>query len=143
MKILLTGTTGYIGNRLLPVLLEQEAEIVCRVRDKKRFPSGGIYKHPNIILLEVDFLQETIPSEEISGIDAAYYLIDAIGGNSNDCGSKSEKQAENFVTMIRQTTARQIIYLGSLTSKEIPYSSCPKKKHKKDFGRTQYPLYLS
>ncbi|MFO7613893.1 MAG: NAD-dependent epimerase/dehydratase family protein [Bacteroidales bacterium] len=37
MKILLTGVTGYIGKRMLPVLLEEGHEVVCCVRDKKRF----------------------------------------------------------------------------------------------------------
>ena len=37
MKILLTGSTGYIGKRLLTVLLDQGHEVVCCVRDAKRF----------------------------------------------------------------------------------------------------------
>ena len=36
MKILLTGTTGYIGKRLLPILLAEGHEVICCVRDKKR-----------------------------------------------------------------------------------------------------------
>lgn len=39
MKILLTGVTGYIAQRLLPVLLENGHEVVCCVRDKNRFNS--------------------------------------------------------------------------------------------------------
>ncbi|MFV8358390.1 NAD-dependent epimerase/dehydratase family protein, partial [Flavobacterium sp. XS1P32] len=31
MKILLTGATGYIGKRLLPLLVEQGHEIICCV----------------------------------------------------------------------------------------------------------------
>jgi uncharacterized protein YbjT (DUF2867 family) len=55
MKILLTGATGYIGQRLLPVLLEEGHEVICCVRDKdrfnkKRFPSG------NLQIIEIDFL---------------------------------------------------------------------------------------
>jgi nucleoside-diphosphate-sugar epimerase len=60
MKILLTGATGYIGKRLLPVLIENGHEVVCCVRDKKRFPSEGIYKHPNISLFEIDFLKDIL-----------------------------------------------------------------------------------
>ena len=37
MKILLTGATGYIGKRLIPVLVEAGHHVVCAVRDKKRF----------------------------------------------------------------------------------------------------------
>ena len=37
MKILLTGATGYIAKLLLPVLLDNEHQVVCCVRDKNRF----------------------------------------------------------------------------------------------------------
>ncbi len=37
MKILLTGATGYIGKRLLPVLIEAGHHVVCCVRDLNRF----------------------------------------------------------------------------------------------------------
>jgi putative NADH-flavin reductase len=37
MKILLTGATGYIGKRLLPILIAQGHEVICCVRDKNRF----------------------------------------------------------------------------------------------------------
>ena len=37
MKILLTGATGYIGKRLLPILAGQGHEVICCVRDKNRF----------------------------------------------------------------------------------------------------------
>ena len=37
MKILLTGATGYIGKRLLPLLVAEGHDIVCCVRDKNRF----------------------------------------------------------------------------------------------------------
>ncbi len=84
MKILLTGATGYIGKRLLPVLIDQGHEAACCVRGKNRFPTDGIYKHPNISLFEVDFLKEIQSSSlsaakadlnNIKDIDAAYYLI--------------------------------------------------------------------
>jgi len=35
MKILLTGVTGYIAQRLLPVLLQNGHEVVCCVRETK------------------------------------------------------------------------------------------------------------
>jgi len=37
MKILLTGSSGYIGKRLLPILVENGYDVVCCVRDKNRF----------------------------------------------------------------------------------------------------------
>ena len=118
MKILLTGATGYIGKRLLPVLIEQGHEVVCCVRDKKRFPSEGIYKHPNVSLFEVDFLKEISISNSVKNIDAAYYLIHSMSSNVKDFGSLEETSANNFIKLVKQTSIKQIIYLGGITNEE-------------------------
>lgn len=119
MKILLTGATGYIGKRLLPVLLELGHEVVCCVRDKKRFPSEGIYQHPGISLLEVDFLKAIPSSESIKDIDVAYYLIHSMSSNTADFEKLEAVSAENFIRLVQQTQARQIIYLGGITNEVI------------------------
>ena len=119
MKILLTGATGYIGKRLLPVLLELGHEVVCCVRDKKRFPSEGIYQHPGISLLEVDFLKDIPSSGPIKDIDVAYYLIHSMSSNTADFEKLEAVSAENFIRLVQQTAARQIIYLGGITNEEI------------------------
>lgn len=118
MKILLTGATGYIAKRLLPVLIEQGHEVVCCVRDKNRFPSEGIYKHPNISMLEIDFLKDVSVSNLQKDIDAAYYLIHSMSSNVKDFGSLEEKSANNFIKLIKQTSVKQIIYLGGITNEE-------------------------
>ena len=45
MKVLLTGATGYVGKRLLPVLVDKGFQVVCCVRDKNKF-------HPEESLLD-------------------------------------------------------------------------------------------
>lgn len=118
MKILLTGATGYIGKRLLPVLTEQGHEVVCCVRDKKRFPSEGIYRHPNISLLEIDFLKPVSTIDTIKDIDAAYYLIHSLSSNKKEFEQLEMLSAHNFIRLIQQGSIRQIIYLGGITNEE-------------------------
>jgi len=118
MKILLTGATGYIGKRLLPVLIKQEHEVICCVRDKNRFPAEGIYKHPKVSVLEVDFLKDIPTFNTIKDIDAAYYLIHSMSSNVKDFGSLEETSANNFIKLVKQTSVKQIIYLGGITNEE-------------------------
>lgn len=119
MKILLTGATGYIGKRVLPVLLEMGHEVICCVRDKNRFPGSGIYKHPRITLFEVDFLNMRASYEPIQDIDAAYYLINSMGRKGDNAELQEEISARNFIDLIRQTSVKQIIYLGSITNERV------------------------
>ncbi len=114
MKILLTGATGYIGKRVLPVLLEQGHNVICCVRDKNRFPGSGIYKHPNITILEIDFLKDINSTDAISDIDVAYYLINSMGRKSEYAGRQENDSAKNFIRLMQQTKVRQIVYLGNL-----------------------------
>jgi uncharacterized protein YbjT (DUF2867 family) len=79
MKILLTGATGYIGKRLLPLLVAQGHDIICCVRDKNRFYSAKELQN-KITVIEVDFLKKETLSEIPNDIDAAYYLMHSMSG---------------------------------------------------------------
>lgn len=116
MKILLTGTTGYIGKRILPTLLEKGHEVICCVRDKKRIPRDGIFAHKNVALFEVDFLNKIQFSETLENIDAAYYLIHSMSSGINNFEELEERSARNFLELLENTKAKQIIYLSGITS---------------------------
>lgn len=118
MKILLTGANGYIGKRLLPLLLEKGHEVVCCVRDKKRFPKGGFYQHPNLSLIELDFLKDIEPFEQIKDIDVAYYLIHSMSDDGGDFLELEEVSARNFLKLLAPTQVQQIIYLGGIINEE-------------------------
>ena len=118
MKILLTGATGYIGKRLLPVLLNQGHEVICCVRDKNRFPKEEIYNNPNISLFEVDFLKDISFSDALKDIDVAYYLIHSMSSNASNFDKLEEQSVNNFVKLLLTTNVKQIIYLGGITNEE-------------------------
>ncbi len=118
MKILLTGATGYIGQRLLPVLIENKHEVVCCVRDLSRFDVKR-YKSDKITVIEIDLLQPETLKNIPTDIDAAYYLVHSMSaaGSFEDLESKS---AENFATALSKTNAKQIVYLsGIINDKEL------------------------
>jgi uncharacterized protein YbjT (DUF2867 family) len=56
MKILLTGATGYIGKRLLPVLIERGHEVFACTRDKSRFKVLESWKG-KVKVVGVDFFE--------------------------------------------------------------------------------------
>lgn len=117
MNILLTGANGYIGKRLLPVLIEQGHVIYCCLRDISRFDKS-IYPEDQIRLIEVDFLDDNpldiLPEE----IDVAYFLIHAMSSSVNNFESKETLAAENFVRLLDNTNCRHILYLSGISNAE-------------------------
>lgn len=117
MRILLTGTTGYIGQRLIPTLLDDGHEIVCCVRDKNRFDSEK-YQSDRIKVIEVNFLNEKSLREIPEDIDAAYYLIHSMSANNQDFDELEKISATNFRNRVQETSAKQVIYLSGIVNDE-------------------------
>lgn len=115
MRILLTGVTGYVGKRLLPVLIECGHEIICCVREKSRLTI-----HKNLIeqvqIFEIDFLNNELPENFPKDIDAAYYLIHSMTTSSNKFDKLESTAALNFKTLIESTSVKQVIYLSGISN---------------------------
>ena len=115
MKILLTGVTGYIAQRILPVLLDNGHEVVCCVRDSNRFNRKN-YLNSNLTVIEADFLNEKSLQVIPKDIDVAYYLIHSMSTQTGDFESMEEICATNFKKSIEQTNAKQVIYLSGISN---------------------------
>lgn len=117
MKILLTGVTGYIAQRLLPVLLENGHEVVCCVRDSSRFNLKK-YDSQKISVIEADFLNKESLQNIPNDIDLAYYLIHSMSTQKGDFGAMEEVCATNFNNRIKETNIKQVIYLSGISNAE-------------------------
>jgi uncharacterized protein YbjT (DUF2867 family) len=114
MKILLTGATGYIGKRLLPVLLEQGHEVTCMVRDAGRLDIKS-YKATQLKVMEADLMDPQTLKKLPADIDAAYYLVHSMS-NSGDFSKTELSSAANFIAYLDTTTAKQLIYLSGIVN---------------------------
>lgn len=116
MKILLTGATGYIGKRLLPVLLQHGHEVVCAVRDSGRVDLKK-FKPEKVKLIECDLLDPESLKKLPLDIGAAYYLVHSMTGK--DFEEQEKDSAKHFVKYLDTTQARQLIYLGGIINSEV------------------------
>lgn len=114
MKILVTGTTGYIAKRLVLNLLKKDHQIVCCVRDLNRIPDE-IESKKGIEFIKVDFLDTenvVFPKD----IDVAYYLIHSMAATGDDFEDLEKQCAQNFKNLVEETACRQVIYLGGIVN---------------------------
>ena len=120
MRVLLTGANGYIGMRILPVLVEAGHEVTCVVRDKNRFkPSESILD--KIQIIEYDFLhpENALQNFKNKEFDAAYYLIHSLGDTSTILKEYELRAAGCFVLVATLTKVKQIIYLSGISNEKI------------------------
>lgn len=115
MHILLTGATGYIGKRLLVVLLNKGHEVTCCVRDPKRFiiPEGFEDK---VHTLTYDFMGELKLPINQKPVDAGYYLIHSLAKATGGYKNSEQSTAKNFVHLAEQLKCKQVIYLGGIAN---------------------------
>ena len=116
MKILVTGTTGYIGKRLIPFLLDLNYELVCCVRDLNRIPEQ-FQNNPAISFVEIDFLEYNEEIKIPQDIDVAYYLMHSMS-SSDDFQELEITCAENFKKYVKDTAIQQTIYLSGIVNHE-------------------------
>ena len=114
MKILLTGATGYIGKRLLPVLVDAGHEVICCVRDPKRFNPPASLKE-KITVLKLDLLDKDSLKNIPKDIDGAYYLVHSMS-SSGDYESLEETSAINFRNALNVTNVKHVVYLGGIVN---------------------------
>ncbi|MEL7221555.1 MAG: SDR family oxidoreductase [Bacteroidota bacterium] len=119
MRILLTGANGYIGRRLLPVLLEAGHEVVCCVRDRQRIAIDHLIDRyaDQISFWIVDFLGDVADTPP-ADIDVAYYLIHSLSSSIGNFADKEKRAAQNFCIYLNQTNTRQIIYLSGIVNED-------------------------
>lgn len=137
MKILLTGATGYIGKRILPVLVNEGHEVICCVRDLNRFYPPDSLKN-RIKIIQVDLLDkdslENIPKD----IDGAYYLVHSMSASS-DYKSLEHTSAVNFRNAISNTNVQHLVYLSGIVN-EISLSEhlSSRKNVELELGKGSY-----
>jgi len=115
MRVLLTGTTGYIGRRLYEVLVRKpdvSLRLLVRNAAKLSLPSSSTAEIVEGSTFDTEALRRAVDD-----VEAAYYLIHSMGAGK-DFAALERRSAENFREACITGGVRRLIYLGGLGTKE-------------------------
>ena len=139
MKILLTGVTGYIAQRLLPVLLQHGHQVVCCVRDRNRF--NDKYASERIEVIETNFLDKSSLNAIPDDIEVAFYLIHSMSTLQGDFEDMELNCAMNFRERIEKTNAKQVVYLSGIVNEKVLSKHLSSRKNVEDIlSKSKVPL---
>lgn len=109
--ILLTGATGYVAGRLLPLLVDTGWRVRCLARQPERLapraPAG-------VEVVAGDVLDAASLPRAMQGVKAAYYRVHSMGATEN-FETQDRIAADNFAAAAGAAGVQRIIYLGDAT----------------------------
>jgi uncharacterized protein YbjT (DUF2867 family) len=115
MHILLTGATGFIGQKLLLELVQKGHFLTCCVRNINKLEWPQQY-NDQVKVIETDFSKPIIVPADMKPIDAAYYLIHSLEGSTKGYLDLERETALHFKNLVDQLNGKQIIYLGGIVN---------------------------
>lgn len=109
--ILVTGSTGYVGTRLIPALLSKGYRVRCLARDPEKLRNRPWKNHVEVY--QGDVLKAGTLTSALADVYAAYYLVHNM--SSGQAYRENERSgAHNFSEAASKSGLEQIIYLGGL-----------------------------
>ncbi|GAA3891870.1 SDR family oxidoreductase [Leifsonia kafniensis] len=122
-RILVTGATGYIGGRLVPLLLEAGYDVRVLVRSPEKL--RDVPWASRVEVMRGDLLDPDSLAVALDGVTALYYLVHSMG-QSTSSGEEFERReaqgASNLAVAARAAGATRIVYLGGLHPEDAPLS---------------------
>lgn len=109
--VVVTGATGYVGGRLVPVMLDRGWRVRCLVRRASKLE--GVPWRDRVEVIEGDVVAGAGLHEAFSGADGAFYLVHGMG-SKGDFRERDRAAAHTFGRHALAAGLSRIVYLGGM-----------------------------
>lgn len=112
--VLVSGATGYVGGRLVPLLLEAGYRVRVLGRSLTKLRSRAWAEHANLEMAKADFLDYDSLRKAAEGCWAAFYLVHSMNPRHKDFAQADRNAAQNMAKAASAMGLERIVYLGGL-----------------------------
>jgi uncharacterized protein YbjT (DUF2867 family) len=111
VRCLVTGSTGYIGGRLIPQLLGRGLQVRAMARTPAKLDHADW--RDRVDVATGDLTDPDSLTAAFDGMDVVYYLVHSMG-TSKDFVADEARSARNVVAAAEKAGVGRIVYLGGL-----------------------------
>lgn len=114
LTVLVLGATGYIGGRLVPMLLDKGFKVRAAARSARKLTCREWAQNPNLEIVAADVQDKASLRAAMEGVDTAFYLVHSMTPGTKDFAKADRTGALNMAQAAAEAGIRRIIYLGGL-----------------------------
>lgn len=119
-RVLVLGSTGFIGRRLVRELADRDIKLRLLARNPTK-ASAIVPEGKDIEIVQGDIMDKEGLEAALKGIHSCYYLVHSMGGKSitknTEFADKDKRAAMNFKRAAESQNLKRVIYLGGLGEK--------------------------
>lgn len=112
--VLVLGATGYVGGRLLPLLLERGWKVRAAGRSDRKIQARPWGSHPNLEIVVADALDTAALTKAMCGCRVVFYLIHSVRPGEHDFATLDRRIAYSTVHAAREAGVEWIVYFTGL-----------------------------
>jgi uncharacterized protein YbjT (DUF2867 family) len=121
-RILVLGATGYVGNLLIPHLVDKGHTLRAAGRSSRRLKKLPSFERHDIEIAVADVFDMESLRRACEGCATAYYLVHSMNPQQHDFMDADRKAAENMAWAAEKSGLERIIYLGGLGNEDSDLS---------------------
>ncbi len=136
--ILVAGATGYVGGRLVPLLLGQGRLVRVFSRSVQKVRSRPWGGHGNLEIAQGDMHDLESVRRAVQGCGVVYYLVHSMEAGHRDFTDADRRAAYNMVRALKGAGVERLVYLSGLLPEDPEISA-----HLRSRGEVSEILSLS